>query len=302
MSHLRRIIVGHDLREGAEYAEQSALTLASRYGAALRFVHVVEPLHVYQRLAHPLTPPYSLEERTQRAGAQLEALLQRPPFASLPVEYEVRVGKPFVELILARRAWQADLIIVGGPASQASHLLGGTSERIVRKALVPVLIAKQPISVDTKTFFVPTDFSPAAKKAALEAITLAEGFDGRVVFFHAIDLSSMYGVIAGADMPALSTAIPFLQEEDLEEEWRAFLADLPLQEVVWERQTRNGPAALSILHQAEQSRADLIVTSTHGRSGLAHMLLGSVTEEVVQTASIPILTIRPDGFQFELPQ
>ena len=301
MSHLRRIIVGHDFREGAERALESAATLATRYRAAIRLVHVVEPLHMYQRLVHPLTLPYSLEEQTQRAGAQLEELVQSPPFASLQVEYEVRVGKPFVELILARRAWHADLIIVGGPVGQASHVLGGTSARVVRKALVPVLIAKQPISAETKTFFVPTDFSSAAKKAALEAITLAESFDGQVVFFHAIDLSYAYGAMAGADMPALS-ATPLLKEEDLTGEWDAFLADLPLEKVTWERQTRNGSAALSILQQVEESRADLIVTSTHGRSGLAHMLLGSVTEEVVHTAPVPILTIRPDAFQFELPQ
>jgi hypothetical protein len=40
---------------------------------------------------------------------------------------------------------------------------------------------------------------------------------------------------------------------------------------------------------------------THGRSGLAHMLLGSVAEKVVRYASCPVLTIRPDAFSFELP-
>ena len=47
--------------------------------------------------------------------------------------------------------------------------------------------------------------------------------------------------------------------------------------------------------------ADLIVIGTHGRTGLAHILLGSVAERVVRTAACSVLTVRPDGFRFELP-
>jgi nucleotide-binding universal stress UspA family protein len=48
-------------------------------------------------------------------------------------------------------------------------------------------------------------------------------------------------------------------------------------------------------------QADMIVIGTHGRSGLPHALLGSVAEKVVRTASCPVLTIRPEAFQFEMP-
>jgi len=48
-------------------------------------------------------------------------------------------------------------------------------------------------------------------------------------------------------------------------------------------------------------QADIIVIGTHGRSGLPHVLLGSVAEKVVRTASCPVLTIRPEAFQFEMP-
>jgi len=71
--------------------------------------------------------------------------------------------------------------------------------------------------------------------------------------------------------------------------------------VPWEQHTVEGRAATMLVRQAEESQADLIVIGTHGRSGLAHLLLGSVAEEVVGTAPCPVLTIRPDAFQFELP-
>jgi universal stress protein A len=55
------------------------------------------------------------------------------------------------------------------------------------------------------------------------------------------------------------------------------------------------------VHEAEYIRADMIVMGTHGRSGLPHMVLGSVTEKVVRTASCPVLTVRLEAFQFEMP-
>jgi nucleotide-binding universal stress UspA family protein len=45
----------------------------------------------------------------------------------------------------------------------------------------------------------------------------------------------------------------------------------------------------------------MIVMGTHGRSGLEHMLLGSVAEEVSRAAVCPVLTIRPEAFEFKLP-
>jgi len=58
-----------------------------------------------------------------------------------------------------------------------------------------------------------------------------------------------------------------------------------------------GNPDVNIVEAAEKEGADLIVLSTHGRTGLSHMLLGSVTERVVRHASCPVLSIRPEGEQ-----
>ena len=73
MAELKKIIVGHDLRAGGETALSSAAVLAKRCGAALRLVHVLEPQHSYQRISHPLTSPYTIEEIAQKSGAKLRA-------------------------------------------------------------------------------------------------------------------------------------------------------------------------------------------------------------------------------------
>ena len=299
MRQLKKIIVGHDLAAGGEMALRSGIVLANQFGAALRLVHVVEPLDAYQRMSHPLSSPYTLEEIAQKSGARLEALSKSPKLDHLHVEYEVRSGKPFVELIIAARAWLADLIVVGR-ASETEPFLGSTSERILRKAQIPVMVAKRPLSAEAKIFLVPTDFSSCARKAAEEALMLAKRFDGRVVFFHALDTYPSYA-IAYAHELGISVPIPPPMPEEIEPEWEAFLSGLPLEKIDWEKCTGEGQAATAIVRQAEKIQADIIVIGTHGRSGLPHMLLGSVAEKVVRTASCSVLTIRPDAFQFKLP-
>ena len=80
-----------------------------------------------------------------------------------------------------------------------------------------------------------------------------------------------------------------------------FLSGLPVEKVEWEKYTEEGEAATAIVHQAEQRQVDLIVMGTHGRTGLDHMLLGSVAENVVRKAHCPLLTIRPEAFEFKMP-
>jgi len=300
MRQLKRIIVGHDLEVGGDVALRSAVVLAKRCGSALRLVHVVEPLHSYQRISHPLTSPYTLEEISQKTGVRLQALVANPELASLHVEYEVRRGKRFVELIIAGKAWQADLIVVGGSSQTEELSLGGTSERILRKALVPVMVTKKPLRAEAKIFLVPTDFSSCAREAAEEAIMLAECFGGRVVFLHVLDLYPSY-TIAYAHELGISVPTPPPSPEEIEPDWEVFLSGLRLEKVDWEKNTEEGQAASTIVYRAEHMQADMIVIGTHGRSGLPHMLLGSVAEKVVRMAPCPVLTIRPETFQFELP-
>ena len=300
MHQLKNIIVGHDLRRGGAIALRSAVVLAQRCGAALRLVHILEPQHAYQRLSHPLTSPYPIEEIAQKAGATLQTLIASAELKQLHVEYEVRRGKPFVELIIARRAWLADLIVVGGVHEGEPHLLGSTSERVVRKALVPVMVTKRHLSPGAKTFLVPTDFSACARRAAEEALALAATFSARIIFFHVVDLYPVYAY-GYADNIELGAPIPPPAPGEIESEWQAFLSGLSLGNVEWENRTEEGQASFEISRQAEQNHANRIVMGTHGRSGLAHMLLGSVAEKVVRTVSCPVLTIRPDAFQFEMP-
>jgi nucleotide-binding universal stress UspA family protein len=251
-------------------------------------------------MSHPFTSPYTLEDLSQKVGEKLQASVANPELAGRRVEYEVRRGKRFVEIIIAARAWQADLIVVGTGSRTEYPFLGSTSERILRKALVPVMVAKKPLSSEAKTFLVPTDFSSCARSAAVQALRLAKSFSGRVVLFHVFDIFSSFNIAYAHELGVSVPTTPPSPEE-IEPEWEAFLADLPLENVDWDKCTEEGQAAATIVHQAKRMQADMIVIGTHGRSGSPHLLLGSVTEKVVRAAPCSVLTIRPDSYQFELP-
>jgi nucleotide-binding universal stress UspA family protein len=90
--------------------------------------------------------------------------------------------------------------------------------------------------------------------------------------------------------------------QDLDGEQDAFLSALPSSDTIpWNTRMVEGHAATLIVHEAAESQADVIVMSTHSRTGLAQMIFGSVAEEVVRAASCSILTIRPEAFRFEAP-
>jgi nucleotide-binding universal stress UspA family protein len=63
-----------------------------------------------------------------------------------------------------------------------------------------------------------------------------------------------------------------------------------------------GPAAAAIVEAATAQKADMIVMSTHGRSGLGRLILGSVTESVLRGTTIPILIVRADSAPLEVPR
>jgi universal stress protein E len=299
MSQLRRILVGYNFFPGGDLAVRAAATLAERSGATLYLLHAVEPYPVYLQMRFPTLPGQAmLEEVVLKTRAQLTELAESAAFSRLSVVTDVHIGKPFVELIRVCRRWQGDLIVVGVSARGEGRFLGSTTERILRKAPVPVLIVKQELTSGPKTILIPTDFSSYAKLAAEEALTLVRGFGGRAVFLHVLDLRHVYPSLPGAQ----PIVIPPLSPEDLEPDWQEFLHELPLGGgLQWEKQTREGRAAQTIAEVAEEIGADVVVMGTHGRTGLAHMLLGSVAEKVVRMAPCSVLTVRPHMLRFELP-
>jgi len=136
----------------------------------------------------------------------------------------------------------------------------------------------------------PTDFSPGAEPAVRWALGLARAFGAELVILHVLDLS--LAGLAGlptqvAMMPAVDELIERVRAETAAE-MKRLAARFPDARTI----VREGSARPTILQVAGEVDADLIVMGTHGRTGLAHVLFGSVAAHVVRHSRIPVLTVR----------
>jgi nucleotide-binding universal stress UspA family protein len=134
-----------------------------------------------------------------------------------------------------------------------------------------------------RTILVPTDFSERAEYALGVACSLAQALEANLVLVH----------VAGRSEPAAEMSLLPRAEEVNDALWDKLNAIRPAgPQVSVSRHLRHGHAGEEILLQAAQSKADLIVMGTHGRTGLGRLLMGSVAEEVVRNSACPVLTVK----------
>lgn len=136
---------------------------------------------------------------------------------------------------------------------------------------------------------VPTDFSDTAGKALDLAIDIAEKLGARITVMHAYEIpfvSFPDGVLMAS--AELASRVLNGAQEALDK----IVADRKSRGVSLTGLLKNDDPRSSVLTVAKEIGADLIVMGTHGRQGLAHVLLGSITEYVVRTSPVPVLTVR----------
>ena len=149
---------------------------------------------------------------------------------------------------------------------------------------------------------VATDFSEPSEAALAYGRELARSFGAALTVLHVVDdiASRAYGVDGGGLLTDPGVQRQF--EADARHQVDAAISDedrvqLNASGVVI---VSNSPSS-AIVTYAHESGINLIVMGTHGRGGLAHLLMGSVSERVVQTAPCPVLTVRHPEHEFVLP-
>jgi nucleotide-binding universal stress UspA family protein len=145
-----------------------------------------------------------------------------------------------------------------------------------------------------KTLLVPHDFSSSANHAAAIARDEAKLHGARLLLLHIIDLP--HAIKPDTVIVPDATGAPVNVRE-----YAVSSAEAHLQDIV-ERLAKDGVTATSFIRVGnpvdeinrfvDEEKVSLIVMGTHGRTGLQHLLIGSVTERVVRTAICPVLTVR----------
>jgi len=155
------------------------------------------------------------------------------------------------------------------------------------------LTPAQPKTPRYETFLVPYDFSPHSRAALDTAVDLARRLGARLELVHVLQPPSFaYPGFEGtiAVPPNLVELERALEEAlaQVAEEVRS--SDVPVELQVVQAESVAGTLA----ELAEKRGADLIVMGSHGRTGLAHVFLGSVAERTLRQAPCPVLTVRGD--------
>lgn len=141
-----------------------------------------------------------------------------------------------------------------------------------------------------KNILVTTDFSDFSAAAVEHASTLALLYGARIHLLHVIETGLPPECRDGdVNIPGVIWDL----ESHVQEEMRKFVYWKLQNNMNLEQVIRYGEAYREIVRYAQEKDIDLIVIATHGRSGLAHMLMGSVAERVVRLSPGPVLAVKP---------
>ncbi|MRG94737.1 universal stress protein [Polyangium spumosum] len=290
------VLVATDLSESADVAIKLGHEYAERAGGKLVVCHVV---HEVLRSA-PLFP--------QAVQADMEAVIHAESRAAAAVEdrvkeitgrpsngFEVRIESGGADAAILRVAEEvaATLVVTGsrGLTGIARLLLGNVAERIVRYAHCPVLVARS--HARTNKVLASTDLSELSQPGIALAGQVAAMQGATLTVLHSLDI---------LPAPAFGFTVPFggapvVPPPELIEQMRTG-ADGVLAGIIErmgmkaERRVTDGDAATAVLRTAEELDAELVVVSTHGRTGLARVALGSVAEKIVRGAHCSVLVAR----------
>ena len=140
-----------------------------------------------------------------------------------------------------------------------------------------------------KTILHPTDFSRPSEYAFQVACSLARDYGAKLVVLH-------------VDMPpvTIGEVVSYMEPEEYKEKlWAEFhrleASEPGIRDLRVETKLVEGSPAKEILKVAREIKPELIVMGTHGRTGLARVVLGSVAEAIVRGAPCPVLTVHADG-------
>lgn len=296
MTGITRILVATDFSATADTALAYARRLAGQFDASLHLVHAFEdpfttaafaselfatvPLPLRQQLLQEIQT--RLDERLPRADAirfQGTATIATGPTWKTIGEYAASIG--------------ADLIVMGthGRGGVTHLLLGSVAERVVRTAPCPVVTIRQEPGPATQRILVPTDFSETSDEALRYAVLMAARLGATVQLLHVLDDPLIGGGLSPdaylVEAPTLRTGMLRTAQQRVAERT---VADDPAVRI--ESEVLFGHGAKTIAEYAAERGVDMIVMGTHGRTGVAHLLLGSVAERLVRTAPCPVLTVR----------
>ncbi|HLI28398.1 MAG TPA: universal stress protein [Chloroflexota bacterium] len=286
------ILVPLDGSALAERALPYAVRLAHRTGAAIALLRAV--------LAHtfPGTDPTEAEVKvTQEAEAALEQVAAGLRAQGLAASVHVYYDTATSAIVDAMRVLPADLVVMSthGRSGLGRWLYGSVAEHVLQHATAPVLLVparcrREWAAAAVGPVVVGLDGSPLAEAALAPAAQLAAWLDSGLVLAQVVEPIVPVVTDGAAYVP------PFDEEAELaaaRQYLSSLIADPRLAGRLAEVVAEVGDPATMLVRVADERQAAALALATHGRTGLARIVLGSVAIAVVQRADVPLLVYRP---------
>ncbi len=293
---INNVLVPIDFSPQSLDAIKFALPLLKNFGAQLYLVHVFEPSYPLASMAAiPLIVPEL--QVGERIRDQLKNVAKKYSIELRRENIYALKGRPYEEICRLAGDAKIDLIVLStrGNTGLKHLVLGSTAERVVRHSPCPVLVVRQAEGRNKKTradfrrILVPIDFSECSMKGLAYARALAKQFKATLVLLNSVHLQ--YYVASDEymryDLPLLMQQA----EKAARQQMRELVRQTDWDGTKVETTLEVGHAGQQICDRANDRGVDLIVTSTHGLTGLKHVLIGSTAEFVVRHAHCPVLVV-----------
>ncbi|HEX9581241.1 MAG TPA: universal stress protein [Gemmatimonadales bacterium] len=281
----KSIVVGVDASPQAAIAAQVGVRIAEAAGAPCWLVHgsrlTFDPPATAEFLTDVLLVVDRQIELARRGVADaLRGAVPAQDIAAL----DVRLGRPAGVIVEAAHERKAGLIVVGGKhhSALARWTGGSTALHLVRSTDTPLLVVG-PHTGAFRRILLAVDLSHALRPTFETALSLARLFDAQVRVVHVVE-----------PLPALAELPVTLSDEaffaDSEEQLQRALEPL-LEQVAVPSAVLRGPAAPTVAGEAAAWKADLVVVGSHGKGWMHRLLVGSVTEQLLNQLPTSLLVV-----------
>ncbi len=308
---MQQIIVPLDGSALAETIMPYAASFARATGAAVMLVMVVTPTHTLHPWPEPTPSSVRREwERAERdqADAYLQGVAQRWAAPDLLVHWEVLIAENIAEQIV-RHACTPNVTLIAmtthGRSGWSEWAFGSIAQKVLHGAPVPLLLlrARTPSAMPTtpslRTILVPLDGSTFAEQALPRAQQLAHASGATLLLVAAVPPAGDMGLALAGVEPMWMLADSYATDE----REKAYLSEIAQRVratgiTVHTRCVWNAPAT-AILDTNTDAGVDLVVMTTHGRTGVQRLWLGSVAHMVMHAADVPVLLVRAQAASAE---
>jgi nucleotide-binding universal stress UspA family protein len=283
---MKKILVPTDFSKSAQQAIDVATDIAKKSKAELILLHVVEDVSGSSFSIDPqIGPSDRWEDRIftmkliEKSKKQLAKVTEDLSGNGLRIKQELRVGTPFHGMRTVITEHKVDLVVMGtaGNTKMQEMIIGTNTEKVVRHAHCPVLtIHKKPASTDFKNIVYATGMGKEEEVFSRIVRRTQQMYDGTV---HLVRINTPGSF--QRDAVAKKQLNDFAKKLQLKNFTINVFNDLTEEE--------------GIIYFADSINADMIAMATHGRTGFAHVLAGSIAEDVVSHAKRPVLTFVTKG-------